>query len=604
MRTQAKMSLLGLICVSLVAMLVNCAPPRVHCWKDGHMEFFDAEAGEADIGPRVYQRGSEVTFYCRGRDWGDISAVHVEITDSKGRLANTVPLSFSGLSFPFGSVWKGTWDDWKSSLWTELDEIPVGRYAANFKVSWAPGAEDDTLTRQTPFYVIFNTSEVEEGAGFTFAETAVWFGSRYNCDLALTYTLHPDDRRIFEIAIEEVSGETDSYRAAHKLSKWVGNHFKYDLSYHTNDTVDLLLNHDSAQCADEACFLVALLSAVGIPAHPVTADAGVEVGDAGWNFDTWTEARLEGPSEPENWYILHPHQYPTMQPTPRGTFGTDYGVATKKSNDLNIMADLGWMEHMDEVTDSKCDVRFERNACKEPKEQCTYVASWLDHLCQSGYWGEGHWECPPSRVTAALQIVPARTRLVVGEELNFRTTLFAEREMEDVLVVRVISNDIRSRMWPDTILAEYHHPVRLPIRESKEFDDHFEVPGDFMTSDELLLEARIGEYYAVVPIEVAPRFEWKLEVTEPTEAEPRPVLTLTIENPGEMAHNIRVQLDPPLGVKVETPTEIVHSIMPAESREFKWPLAEDMPTDIAVVTLIIESKDGGSVRITENLTAP
>jgi hypothetical protein len=428
--------------------------------------------------------------------------------NSRGRLATTVVLQLSE------GVWKGKWENWESVLWTTKSQIPVGEFRAQFKVN----RQDGVATKQIPFYVVFRIYEFEEGRSFLVPETAIWFGAGHNSSHALSYALHPDDRRIFEIAIREVNGETNTYDAAYNLSHWVANHFDWDLRYHTNDTIDLLLHHNSAQCADEAAFLVAMLHAVRIPAHPVTADAASEVDELTWGFDTWVEARLEGPGIPENWYVLHPHLYkdkdpdtglrPTIKPTLRSVFGKNYGVATKSYNDLIIMADVSWLTKIDEISDGEHDVKFERNGCDEPMENFNHIASWVDHLCQD-YWSDGHWECPPSRIAprTRLQIVPARARLVVGEDLDFRTIVSAERAIEDTLVVRVVSNDIRSSMWPDSVLAEISHPVGLSIDESRTFDDRFQIPEDFTTSDELLLEARIGENYAIVPIEIAPRFE-------------------------------------------------------------------------------------------------
>lgn len=590
----------------LVVLLAGCCPKEHVRWdgpygmRDG-MTFFKPEAGEATINAMIYQRGScEVMFDYQGGS--GVNSVEAAITDSKGRLAATVPLSLSG------GVWKGTWKDWTSSLWTQSSQIPVGQYTANFKVN-------GTSVKQLSFYVIFNRFEVSADLCFCFFETVVWFGSGYNYSRALTYTLHPDDDRIFQVAIGEINGETDSYSAAHKLSDWVAGHFTYSLSYHTNDAVDLLLNHTSAQCADEACFLVALLHAVGIPSHPVTADAGVEVGDANWNFDTWIEARLKGPGKPENWYILHPHLYtgpPTIQPTLRNYFGTNYGVAKKGENDLVIMAKGDWFFHESDVIDGAADVSFGRNSCNEPNQAFTYIASWLDHLCQSGYWNAGHWGCSPAETTF-IQITPSPGRLTVGEEmryqvgeeLRFQTEVFAERRMEDTCIVRVILDDLRSHQWPDTVLAEFRYSFSLDPEETKEFDAGFRIPGDLMTSDEMIIEARVGEergYYSLEPIEVVPRFEWELEITKTTKAEPRRLLILTFENSREEAiHDIRVRLTPPFGVEIEPSMREFDVAQPGEVLEIEWVLPEAIPPVMAVATLTIESKDGGSVRITKNL---
>lgn len=88
----------------------------------------------------------------------------------------------------------------------------------------------------------------------------------------------------------------------------------------------MLANYASAQCADEANFLTAMLRAVGIPAHPVTADADIETGNADWAFDTWTEFLVMRNGRPE-WMTLHPHEYPGDPARTRAWMGSRAHVA-------------------------------------------------------------------------------------------------------------------------------------------------------------------------------------------------------------------------------------------------------------------------------------
>ncbi|MDZ7319267.1 MAG: transglutaminase-like domain-containing protein, partial [candidate division KSB1 bacterium] len=462
-----------------------------------------------------------------------------------------------------------------------------------------------TATRSLPFFVIFNPQEVNGEACFGFEETAIWFGSGTNSDQALTYSLHPDDQRIFGIAIAQVKGEIESYSSAKKLNDWVSGHWSYSLNYHTNDALELLLHHTSAQCADEACFLVALLRAVGIPAHPATADAGVEVGDANWNFDTWTEAKLTGAGKPVDWYVLHPHEYPSMQPTLRSHFAANYGVATKAQDDLIIMANCGWLSKISEVTDYTSDVTYGRNSCQEPNQTFNKIASWINHLCNPGYWGVGHWGCSPPDTTAIRIVIPIRARLRVGEVLNFQTIVMGVRAIEDTLAVRILSNDIRSHAWPDTVLTAFRYSLRLLRGDSTQFNYSYKIPGNLVTTNETVIEARAGEdrrYFIVQPVEIAPRFEWKLDLTKATKNEPRPMLILTLENvTGEAIHQVVARLKPPFGVTVEKPVQEIERILPLESVQIQWGLPGRVPTGIAMATIIVESRDGGIVETVRNI---
>jgi hypothetical protein len=268
------------------------------------------------------------------------------------------------------------------------------------------------------------------------------------------------------------------------------------------------------------------------------------------------------------------------------------------------MAGIDWLLYWNEVTDSACDVTFERNNCGEPAEDFVSAAEWLEHLCQLGYWSNGHWECPRAEGTA-IRLVPARPEYTVGENLSFETIVSAEQDLSGTLILRVLLDDSRSAMWPDFVLAEYTHSVELAAGETNEFADHFVIPDDLLTSHELLLEARVGEedgYYALVPIRVKPSFEWNLDLDEPTADEPNRVLVLTVRNvAGKEIQDIAVRLDAPLGIEVELPTQKYDSIAPGGSHQFSWVLPEEGPIDSAAATLTIESEDAGSVRITKDL---
>ena len=142
---------------------------------------------------------------------------------------------------------------------------------------------------------------------------------------------------MFSIAIAAAHGRTDPYDTAIDIARKEEGLFAYNLNYHTQDVVDLLVNYTDAQCADDACCLTALLRAIGIPAHPVTADAGLDTEAANWTFDTWVEF-LTPHNGVTDWRIFHPHEYPRMQPESRSTFSTTRAVATKGFNNIIVMA--------------------------------------------------------------------------------------------------------------------------------------------------------------------------------------------------------------------------------------------------------------------------
>ena len=146
--------------------------------------------------------------------------------------------------------------------------------------------------------VIFNPADVGGPDRFSFNETGVWFGAGFNASRALVYHLHPDDARVFQKARVAAEGQTDPQQAAIKVAAAEESLFGYSLNYHSNDVLEMLTSFNEAQCADDANILTSMLRAIGIPAHPATADAALETKAANWTFDTWTEFLVPNGTSP------------------------------------------------------------------------------------------------------------------------------------------------------------------------------------------------------------------------------------------------------------------------------------------------------------------
>ena len=357
------------------------AQPLVNIY--GGEPFFEAEtsAGEQQIDGPVFPRG---------RGAGPRFAIHSCCDNGDPTILLEGPNEEIVAELTPSEVSPGyhtaQWNWQSRNNWNVPDEIPVGQYRVHVRTECD---QEDVIV---PFYIIFNPADVNGPSRFSFNETAVWFGTGTNSAYALLYHLHPDDKRIFSMALTAAKGETSPLLAAEKIANAEEQLFSYSLDYHTDDTIDMLKNYTSAQCADDAAFLTAMLRAAGIPAHPVTADAAKETGDGTWTFDTWVE--FLGPSDGGvEWMVLHPHEN-VSKPTSRRQFGTSNSVAVEGFNDVILMAGANWK--WNEASDRNNDVSYSRNECKQPEANIT-KKSWVKELCESGYWKRNHWDCSMTR---------------------------------------------------------------------------------------------------------------------------------------------------------------------------------------------------------------
>jgi transglutaminase-like putative cysteine protease len=370
----------------------------------------------------------------------------------------------------YPGYYQASWPWNSSSGWRIPDGIPVGEYTVHVHSAC------QEREAAAPFYVVFDPVAVGGPPRFSFDGTAVWFGTGGNSVRGLHYYLHCSDWRVFRIAIQAVSGQTVPYDAAIAVARAEEGLFSYSLNYHTNDVADLVANYKEAQCADDAACLTALLRAVGIPAHPVTADAGLETGAAPWTFDTWVEFLADRGGALE-WRIFHPHEYPGMQPEPRGVFGMR-GVANKGFNDLIIMANESWV--LAQLDDGSDDVNYGRNECGEP-DQLVTRAPWVDELCESGYWPQPHWDCAGVRMRSF--VAGNGFRLTGGELIfggRFSGTVHLVNPMEDRhfgrLVVELVTGRLESKSFVDTILQAVELPVAVDPNGSVMLPFDFVLP--------------------------------------------------------------------------------------------------------------------------------
>ncbi len=430
--------------------------------ENGH-PFFQPESGEQAIPEPVYLRGVLTTAV-----YGPVFKVLMcgaDKVDVKIIAPNEAWSETRSLTQTHHGFFEGGWD-WQHSGWKIPDDIPVGKYRAVFSVTGSNGI----TTVEKLFYIIFNPDEVTASKTFSLSdggEKGIYFGTGPGKDFGVTYALHPDDNRIFclailgkdcpsiptniqgKVTITGVNGETDPYIAAQKLLDVETPLFNYDIyNDHGSDVIHLLEKETAAQCYDDANLFTAILRSVGIPAHPVTGDAASEHSRA-WFFDTWTEARLKGPLG-EQWYVFHPHYDPGNGPDTRNIAGTTWGVAAEEDNDIIIAANGDWPAYALQSDDNYPDVEFAYFSCNdpnnpnwyEPKQDFQSQANWIDHLCEDGYWNpNNHWSCtPPGRY--AIQILLERERYLVGAMLTSSVTVSnpTQDPISDVLMVNIVAH--------------------------------------------------------------------------------------------------------------------------------------------------------------------
>ncbi len=461
----------------------------------------------------------------------------------------------------------GRWPWSSTSGWQIPGGIPVGEYNLHVRSACH---DREALA---PFYVVFDPAAVGGPARSSFDSTAVWFGASPNSVHGRHYYLHCSDARVFGIAIRAASGHTVPHDAAIAIARAEEALFAYSLRYQTNDVVDLLENHTSAQCADDAACLTALLRSMGIPAYLVTADAGLEVGAADWTFDTWVELLTahEGAIE---WRVLHPHEYPGMQPERRGVFGTR-DETTKGFNDLIIKANERWIgAQLDDGTE---DVRYGRNACGEPNRVIT-KPPWVDELCESGYWARPHWDC--AGVQRRSLISASSFRMTGGEptyggRLSGTVHLVSPREDRPSghLAVELVTHRPEGQAFAESVLQTVERSVATAPHGGMTLPFDLALPPTVLPGRELYLRARLNERTALLwQVQLPPTLRATLSMPVVWQEGAVEALRVLVHNASDFAlRGVEVGVEAPHALSVEgRRTARLDVLAPGEERELTF----------------------------------
>ena len=560
----------------------------------GGETFFLPEPGETAIAGPVFPRG---------RGGGPLVTIQsccnegatLEILDPSGAVVATPPLTET---FPGYFTARWGWESFAG--WTVPDRIPVGRYSARVKTNCG----QQLATKA--FFVIFNPADVGGPNRFSFNEVGVWFGAGNNRLRALPYHLHPDDARVFNQALSAASGMTDSSQAAEAIARLEETLFAYSLSYHTNDVLDMLANYKDAQCADDANVLTALLRSVGIPAHPATADAALETGDANWTFDTWVEVLAPWGSS-TNWHVYHPHE--DLGPQSRSSFGQNVGVATKSFNDLVVMADTNWV--WSEVTDSHPDVSYGRLPCGEPEQHIT-KAAWVHELCEDGYWALEHWICPGRSVresgldmTWGVGERPMTWGGALSGTLEIRNLTDVRRE--DRLRLQIVADLPESKQYPDEVLSERELP--LDLRGRGTFADRFRVAVPVTTVAGANLSVRVCDdqdlTLSSMPLAVRSQIDVLLDAPTQVMVGEQFNVTVQVSNAGRdelQDINLRLESDPSVSLIEGGRRRQIKGLVERGRSRQTFVLEAVSPVEATILQLSVRTANGGSRRLTIPLT--
>ena len=553
----------------------------------GGEPFFLARGGEETIDGPVFPRGRGAGPVIRIQACCS-DQVALEVIDPMGKVA-AKPV----LTELFPGYFTATWPWTSLSNWTIPGGIPVGRY----QVMVRTGCHQQLAI--VPFYVIFNPADVGGPPRFSFDDTAVWFGAGQNSLRGLHYYLHQSDTRVFSIALNAATGHTDPFDAAVAVARAEEALFAYSLSYHTQDVVDLIVNYTEAQCADDAACLTALLRAIGIPAHPVTADAGLETGAANWTFDTWVEflAPRSGVTE---WRVLHPHEYPGMNPESRATFGATRDVATKSFNDLIVMANENWV--MSDL-DTTADLSYARNHCQEPNQTIT-AAAWIDELCEQGYWATSHWDCAGVR-TRSLSIGDGFRFL--EHDLSFGGRLAGilnvVNRTEDrnfgALTVEIVADLPESKEFPERTFQKVVLPTMLDHGKSLTVPFEMKLPRTLPPGRNLYLWAHLnGRTAALQEVRIPRGITCEVSSSSEFTTDELATIRAVITNPTtEPVRDIRIQVQAPFAVEVEPRYQRFEEIRPYESREVTFRLRAIAELRAGSLHIAVSSSNGGGILV-------
>jgi Transglutaminase-like superfamily len=353
--------------------------------------------------------------------------------------------------------------------------------------------------------------------------------------------------------------------------------FNYSLNYHSNDVLDMILNFSEAQCADDASILTSLLRCAGIPAHNVSADAALETGAANWTFDTWIEFLASHGGSTE-WRVLHPHEYPGMTPESRSTFGTTRGVATKDFNDLIIMANETWVSA--DLDDGIADISFTRNSCQEP-DQRILKASWIDELCEGGYWLMPHWDCTGvrSRSLRSVKGVQFSKSEVFFDDQVSGTVDVVNKSTDRIvtdLTTELIGTMPESKAFPNA-LFDKSTSISLGLNggESSSLSFDLKIPPSLEPGNLLYLWLHAGpnkETIALQELPVSPGMTCEVSAPRDVQVGDSHVITATVSNASNKPlTNVAVELRTPFAAEMQDkPRQELQTLEPGQKGQVSW----------------------------------
>ncbi|MFN2137984.1 MAG: transglutaminase domain-containing protein [Candidatus Promineifilaceae bacterium] len=492
----------------------------------------------------------------------------------------------------FPGYFSATWN-WQSQHgWSVPGGIPAGKYSA--VVSTGCNQEEVSAT----FYIIFDPAEVNGAPRFSFNETNVWFGTGQNSTRALLYHLHPDDARVFSVAINAAQGHSDPAQAAIAISNAEEQLFSYSLNYHTDDVIVMLEKYTEAQCADDSNCLVAFLRAVGIPAHTVTADAALETGDAGWTFDTWVEyiVAIGGNPQPR---ILHPHQYPNDPPMTRSDFGANKSVATNKENDIIVMAGVNWV--WSEAGDGSSDVTYGRNNCNEPT-QALNAKPWIVELCEQGYWQPPHWDCTgvsSHTMSASYGLRLYEERPGFGEMITGEITIVnnGEERTHVTLGIDLVSDRLESKRFPEEVYDETYRRILIAPGEEVTVPFELQMPSTLAPGHSLYVRAHVDERIVALAELPAPRtVESALDMpTDLNLGDEFEIVAVVTNMSDRSLYGLSVDLELPYALYVrDQGPQVVEELVPGDALQLNWRARAVAPLEAGTVRLSVSAAEGGS----------
>ncbi|HRK95341.1 MAG TPA: transglutaminase-like domain-containing protein [Rhodospirillales bacterium] len=494
----------------------------------------------------------------------------------------------------YPGYFEATWPWTSDAGWAVPQGVPVGEYAVRVR---SRCHEREANAR---FFVVFNPAEVGGPDAFSFDDTAVWFGTVPNSIRGLHYYLHCSDWRVFRIALQAASNHSDAHAAAVAIARAEEALFAYSLNYHTNDVLDLITNYTEAQCADDAACLTALLRAVGIPAHPVTADAGLETGAANWTFDTWVEFLTRSAGSVE-WRVLHPHEYPGMQPEPRGIFGAR-GVANKGFNDLIVMANENWIAA--QLDDGSNDVSYRRNECGEP-EQAVTKAPWIDELCESGYWPQPHWDCGNVRrrsLMGRLGVRISEAALRFGGRIAGTVDLVnptLERRFGR-LAIELIAYRFESKQPVETTFQSSETPVAIDPDAPLALPFAFDLPDTLLPGRELYLRASLEQRTVLLqPIRIPSALRVELDVPRVWQEGMEAAVRVEVRNEGEVPlRGVELTTGVPYALRIRRSRGVQwDTLLPGEERQVELRIRAVAPLASGSLHVAVSTANGGGVML-------